>query len=149
MFNDSAHVPAGNAPLGQPTASLAGTTTPFDQGAALKRPENIAKLTDPRSLAIYVRKGASDDERWLSFRIPEGVDQVELLEAGFAIDGNQAVVSVSQTDLDGEGRMGYAYRIFDPKPDWESDDNLPDALQHAEIALMTYLKGRGFSITFK
>lgn len=130
-------------------ASIANSAAYFDQGTALQKPANVAKLADPHSLAIYVRKGTSDSERWLSFRIPEGMDQFELLEAGFAVDGNQAVVSISQTAVDGEGRTGYSYPVFEPKPSFETAGNLPEALRRAELVLASYLQGRGFTISFK
>lgn len=48
---------------------------------------------------VYVRKGIDDDQRYLSFRIPEWLSQGEALDKGYGIDGNQVLVSVHKKDL--------------------------------------------------
>lgn len=48
---------------------------------------------------VYVRKGLEDDERYLSFRFPDWLSQGEVLDKGWAIDGNQVLFSVSKREL--------------------------------------------------
>lgn len=50
-------------------------------------------------IKIYVRKGADDEERYLTFRIPDWLSQGEVLDQGWAIDGNQVLVAVGKRDL--------------------------------------------------
>lgn len=48
---------------------------------------------------VYVRKGVEDDERYITFRFPEWLSQGEVLDKGWAIDGNQVLFSVSKRNL--------------------------------------------------
>lgn len=47
-----------------------------------------------KALKVYVRKGAKDDERLLSFRLPSNIPQQFILTAGMALDGNAVLTSV-------------------------------------------------------
>lgn len=150
MFNDNAHVPAGNTPLGSSMALLAGDGS-FDQGAALRDPANEAKLADAKSLIVYVRK-SGDDGRVLSFRIPEGVDQLLLLKHGFAFDGNQVVGSIGSVTADSRDDVTdqeYIETISYDGPFAVSKASLTDALNAVEFSLATILIKHGFDVSFR
>lgn len=48
---------------------------------------------------VYVRKGLDNDERYLSFIVPDWLSQGEVLDKGWAIDGNQVLFAVSKKEL--------------------------------------------------
>jgi hypothetical protein len=48
---------------------------------------------------VYVRKGLDNDDRFLSFIVPEWLSQGEVLDKGWAIDGNQVLFAVSKKEL--------------------------------------------------
>src|SRR2546421_8856892 len=73
----------------------AAMRAPFDQGAALRRPENVQKLTDGHVIPVYVRKGSDNRERWLSFTIPDDINQSDVLARGMAVDGNPALLAIN------------------------------------------------------
>jgi hypothetical protein len=55
-------------------------------------------------ITVFVRRpphdlGAARDRRWVSFVLNDTFDQAELLERGWAIDGNRALREVSTQDL--------------------------------------------------
>jgi len=54
--------------------------------------------TDSR-IQVYVRKGSERNERILSFIPPEEFTQTELMDAGWAMDGNQALRSITVSQL--------------------------------------------------
>jgi hypothetical protein len=52
-------------------------------------------VPEPPTVTLYVRKGDHAKERTISVNpIPDGVNPVELLRVGFAVDGNSAILSV-------------------------------------------------------
>jgi hypothetical protein len=90
----------------------------------------------PRTVEVYVR--LSQDERdWvrdISFKIPKGVEGFstrEVLEAGFAIDGNSAVCSVT-FGHDNTGK-------YTP---------LADALREKQLELVRWFDDRGCEVAF-
>jgi hypothetical protein len=44
---------------------------------------------------VYVRLGDNEAERRLTFALPAEVNQIDVLEMGFALDGNQCVAIVT------------------------------------------------------
>jgi len=50
------------------------------------------------SITVFIRKGNTNSERWISFARP-AVSSKLLLEAGFAIDGNQCVMAIPTEKL--------------------------------------------------
>lgn len=50
------------------------------------------------TVQVYVRKGF-EDERFLTFRFPDWLSQGEVLDKGWAVDGNQVLVCTTKTDL--------------------------------------------------
>ena len=54
-------------------------------------------MTD--SITVYVRKGLEKHERIVSFTPPTEFSQLELMDAGWAIDGNQALRSITVGQL--------------------------------------------------
>jgi len=60
-------------------------------------PQTLEGIEPP--VEVYVRKGVDDDERYLAFRFPDWLSQGEVLDKGWAIDGNQVLFSVSKREL--------------------------------------------------
>lgn len=75
---------------------------------------------------VYVRKGASEDERRISFAWTDKVEPITLIEHGYAIDGNQAVESVTGTP----------------------ETAMPILLARAELRLIEFLRGLGYEARF-
>lgn len=48
---------------------------------------------------VYVRRGLDADERYIAFQIPDWLNQGEILDKGWAIDGNQVLFAVSKREL--------------------------------------------------
>lgn len=48
---------------------------------------------------VYVRRGLDNDERYISFVMPDWLNQGEVLDRGWAIDGNQVLFAVSKREL--------------------------------------------------
>jgi hypothetical protein len=91
-------------------------------------------MSDRQTLDVFVRLCADRDKecREISFPIPEGISQKDLLDYGYAIDGNEATRSV------------VAYT--------DDDDNyvpLSEALNDAQRQMVTWLGEHGFDVTFK
>jgi hypothetical protein len=55
--------------------------------------------TGIETVSVYVRKGLEDDERYLTFRFPEWLSQGEVLDKGWAVDGNQVLVCTTKAEL--------------------------------------------------
>lgn len=100
-------------------------------------------LVNP-TVKIYVRMNGDrkEDEREITFRIPEGVDALELLDLGMAIDGNQAAFSVAP-----------AWGADEPC--WEgpfthegSSSTLTAELAAQQRELVKFLRSRGFQPQF-
>jgi len=72
---------------------------------------------------VFVRLGSPEnhDEREISFRVPERVSLRELLELGYAVDGNTAVMTVWA-----EGTTPLAEKLHDEQLallDWLETEN--------------------------
>jgi len=50
-------------------------------------------------VSVYVRKGIENDERYMTFRFPDWLSQGEVLDMGWAVDGNQVLVFAYKADL--------------------------------------------------
>ena len=59
--------------------------------------QNLEGIEPP--VQVFVRKGVLDDERYLSFKFPDWLSQGEVLDNGWAIDGNAVLLLVSKNDL--------------------------------------------------
>lgn len=63
------------------------------------------------SITVYVRKGPDKHERILSFIPPSEFTQTELMESGWALDGNQALRSINISQLHSvESQMADSFR---------------------------------------
>jgi hypothetical protein len=100
-------------------------------------------------IKVSVRKGA-DGERLLSFPRPERIPTSELLERGVAVEGDQAVFSVSGAWDPDEQRRVYTYPRFDLSvlPRFGQADSLPEALAATEEGLVTFFKGYDYEVEF-
>jgi hypothetical protein len=88
--------------------------------------------TEPVDVFVRLCGDRRPDEcRELSFRIPDGVSQAELLEAGYAIDGHSATKSV--VDYEEEGQ-------YVP---------LSEALRDAQLELVKWFGERDREVVFK
>jgi hypothetical protein len=86
------------------------------------------------TVVVYVRlcgDGRSDECRELSFQIPDGISQIELLEEGWAIDGNSATSSVVDYEEDGQ---------YVP---------LSRVLRMRQLNLVKWFKKRGYEVEFQ
>jgi len=90
-------------------------------------------MTDRKKIQVdvYVRLDASETGREVSFRIPDDIPQHELLDKGYAIDGNSALTGVS------------AYGTG------EDFVSLADALREQQQSLRTWLDEKGYTVVFK
>lgn len=126
--------------------SMATTARPaaVAQGAMLRDPANVQKLTNGKTIHVYVRKGGDNHERWLSFTIPDNIAQLEVMQKGIAIDGNQALWSVGRGEYDSnEKSWSYAGPLSD-----RIHNSLPDALLDEEQHVAEWLKDRGYTVIF-
>lgn len=78
-----------------------------------------------RPIRVFVRKGAHDLERRVSFHWT-GFDGLGLLNDGFSLDGNQAVLVVTGTD----------------------EASLFSALRSVELKVLSLIKGAGRDFEF-
>lgn len=82
------------------------------------------------TVLVYVRlcgDDASRECREISFKIPDKLSQKDLLEEGFAIDGNSAMKAVTPYD----------------------DFQLSDVLHNSQLDLVKWLGQRGYAVEFK
>lgn len=83
----------------------------------------------PKLVTIYIRRGEAK-ERLVSFQPPTDVPQGEVIEHGYAFDGQSVVKSVQQV-LPG------------------SDRTLADRLLEVQKDLITWLGRYGYTVEFK
>jgi hypothetical protein len=90
-------------------------------------------MTDRKAITVYVRLGPGDNDaqRTVSFRRPTEIPTSVLLDKGFAIDGNEAVVCVM------------------PRLDAGNFIPLMEALLDEEKALVAWLDEYGYDVEFK
>jgi hypothetical protein len=96
----------------------------------------MAEVKQKPVVVIRTRLGAADDDssREISFRIPDDVDPFELLELGWAIDGNEAAFTV-QYDPEDEHFSGIPYGGI----------SLTAALADTQKSLVAWLRERGYT----
>ncbi len=136
-------------------------------------PRGIADALTPKekqTVTIYVRKGDHAKERIISINpIPAGVEPIDLLDAGFALDGNSATLSVDAytyvTHHHGEHALGMRGLRSDlvgthvvsfdrwvpggaPPGDWAVTYTLTKAVNVVETALVDWLQGLGYEVKF-
>jgi hypothetical protein len=110
------------------TESQESPTT--DRLADLRKllPESRKPVVD-----VFVRRDrARPDSRDLSFQIPSGIEQSDLLDTGFAIDGHSATKSVA------------AYT-----DDEEADVSVSDALLAEERHIVKWFSEIGYKVNFQ
>ena len=92
--------------------------------------EKNETLSTRKAIIVYVRLCDGDEQapcREMSFRIPQGITQSDLLEAGWALDGHSAVKTVIPFE----------------------DGWLADALLSEQRELIAWLGKHGYSVEFK
>ncbi len=108
------------------------------------------ETTTRPTVRIYVRLGAGDDDssRNISFRIPEGLDPMELLDRGIALDGNQALLTVAE--VRGQDQYGNQVQPFEAAfaSPLGAGDTFAEALADTQRNLVTLLRERGFEPQF-
>lgn len=101
-----------------------------------------AAIANKGTIQVYIRKGASDAERLISWNPPPTeIPQSEVLKMGFAIDGPSAKRTVMARP-----------RFGDPAiPDSWKGPIMPltEALHEAQKKLQGWLEGLGYSVEFK
>ena len=90
---------------------------------------------------IYVRMGdeRKEDERIISFRIPVGIDPMELLENDFAIDGNTAMFTIAP--LPGGDGYDCPFNLM-------CGTTMTGSLRATQRTLVDYLREKGFEPQF-
>jgi len=138
----------------------------------LAMPRSVPQPDTRRSVVtIYVRKGDHSKERTISINpIPPGIDPIDLLNAGFAVDGNSATISIDpytfvthHTGKDALSKSGLHDEIagtshvasFDHwvpggilPGEWAATWTLTKALANAEMALVGWLELLGYKVKF-
>lgn len=104
---------------------------------------------DRKKVTVYVRKGASESERTLSFdRLPE-ISAVDVLKAQIAIDGNSFLCSVGLMEPENPGDppmfAGPDFSL-EVRSGWHY--SLADALAATESVLIKWLDGYGYDVEF-
>lgn len=125
--------------------------------AEVKSLAHLVVSPAPRSIVqVFVRKGAYEGQRVLSFTLPRGLRSAEIIQRGFAIDGNRAIAVIHwhTTVTDHEITT----------PEWSHDKNTPppdsavlykfhpqvlQVLHDAERMLVTWLTDLGYEVEFK
>ncbi len=63
-------------------------------------PKTVTTEGIEQPVEVYVRRGSSNkEERYITFCIPEWLSQGEVLDKGWAIDGNQVLFTVAKGNL--------------------------------------------------
>lgn len=116
----------------------------------------------PETIRVFVRKGVDDNERRLSFNRPSNIPSRFFLWRGLALDGNQAVCTISGHYDDDMKRWTYTYPDlgFDTQVasavggspldfiEWKSADTLTEALLILEIRLSELLNSCDYAVEF-
>lgn len=114
-------------------------------------------MTD-QTVSVYVRlcDQQRPDCRDISFRIPEGITQAEVLEWGYAIDGNQALKRLADaleiTDHKHvESQDGYVDEDgeFVPESQPETGCMVTTALYDEEVALAKRFDEKGYTVKWE
>jgi len=125
---------------------------------------------DPEIVTIYVRKGDHPKERLISINpIPGGIEPLDLLDAGFALDGNSATISVDPqlyvAHHHGKNAIGSVGLVFPGNEphvvsfrrwvpggtlpgDWATTWTLTKAVTAVERALVDWLHALGYRAKF-
>ena len=92
------------------------------------------------SITVYVTLGAGNlaAQRDLTFKIPNNVPQKDLRTKGFAIDGNEALVTVAYEDDGYTSALMADYAV-----------SLGGALSDTETIIEKFLEEHGYEVTFK
>ncbi len=125
---------------------------------------------DAEVVNIYVRKGDHPKERIISINpIPDGIEPLDLLDAGFALDGNSATISVDPQiyvahhhGKNAIGAVGLTFPGSEPHVmsfhrwvpggtlpgDWAATWTLTKAVTAVERALVDWLQALGYRVKF-
>lgn len=101
----------------------------------------------PNSVVVFVRRGPNDDTnaRVVSFKIPDGLDPLDLLDRGFAIDGDMASFTVYPVLVEVNGLPTFEYESTLVS---QTRFSLTDALADAQKELVSFLSGKGYAPEF-
>lgn len=91
-----------------------------------------------RVIPVYTTLGRTKQERNVAFPIPPEMDQLKLIDMGFAIDGRDAAFTVAP-----RGDGGFT-SVFGGE--WST---LSRALWATQRGIATYFRAQGFNADFK
>lgn len=112
-------------------------------GCAGREPgSHLEDDTSALTVAIAIRPGINLQEHTLAFRVPPGIDPVELGTANFTLADGLATFTVAWVH-EGDPDDGY----FDA-PFGESGQTLSGAVNIAKRRLQVYLRTRGLTSSF-
>lgn len=100
-------------------------------------------MTDQTIITVYVRLCDRNRSncREISFRIPDGLPQMEVLQHGYAIDGNRAVRQVTERwDVVDRPISGNETEVLVP---------MAEALHEDQMALVDWLEKQGYTVKFE
>ncbi len=95
----------------------------------------------PKVIAVYIRKGPSEDARIISFNPPPELSRADIVRLGYAMDRSSALLSVAPRPRFGNPN--------DPEA-WKGPIiPLTEALHDAQKALQEWLEARGYTVEWK
>lgn len=116
--------------------------SPSDPPMAIPRPtvKIFVRLTSTIPQYSLEGEAGPSEARLISFRIPEGLDSLALLDRGFAIDGNQAAFVVA---FNTEAQDAIPF-----ESPFGSGSTLMGALADSQKNLVKFLREHGFEPQF-
>jgi len=155
--DESARSQSGNRSAGASTTDYRkGMTimklTRKSDSAVYKSVDSASTPEGKPTITIYVRKGDESWERTISINpIPAEADPLELLDAGFAIDGNSATLSVYRAEefvTWADPENGIASIKSEDPGSFEYSPSLNGALRVVERTIVAWLKKLGYTPKF-
>jgi hypothetical protein len=124
-----------------------------DQNAEMNAPLREETAPSP-TIRVFVRLGNDEHERTIAFRIPDGMDPMDLLDRGATIDGNQAVLSVAwEPECGPDGAGGYVCPDLNVVNNgtWDEDffgKSMTRVLGDCQRGVVKFFKERGYTVQF-
>ncbi len=105
---------------------------------------------DREKITVYVRKGAHDQERLITFKRPDHIPAKEFLKYGLALDGNQLMFEIVGLVSKDGNHPGTAYFVpdFGDKYGMLDMTTLTGGLNIFEEGLAAFLDKHGYDVEF-